>query len=489
MADSKSTTCNFSKICGQNVKVKADTAEWKISYSGGRLFTSQPIIAGKTIIFNLFGSGHVEFGLFCADPDQLINVSTIENRNEFKYLHTTRVHKIGGKIHVICSEDGSKVTFRRDSQECCSYIDVEKQTWITANLLFGNITAQIENLYTSFHRVKGENINLTDNKSKANLKTINPSAVCYIPHRLHTNDQIQLHLTPVKIDDRPPSVYFVKMAVSDYDPEIFMKNLKPIHCLEDLPVNIIPAEVCSLEGDINVKVCDNKVITKQSNLPEVVANTGIDITKGFYCLFELYRVKLSCLRNGPALESNISSQNTSSSNVNGLSPSNITDGLNQEENHRVIGTKSESEKEKFDQIFDIIESLEREHYDKLEIREDFECVKCRLSEIKNKLSSPSIIHSQIQESEIAMKIRENYSRLLISIDPLPLSDHLFQENMISFDNHQHVRNKWQVDPTNAKRDLLAMLMVRKLEKQVLRKVLSNCKQEHVHDILFPEDAM
>ncbi|VDI67146.1 Hypothetical predicted protein [Mytilus galloprovincialis] len=489
MADRKSTTSNFSKICGQNVKVKADTAEWNISYSGGRLFTCQPITAGQTIVFNLFGSGHVEFGLFCKDPEELMNVSSIENQNEFKYLQTTRVHKIGGKIHVICSDDGSKVTFRRDNQECCSNIDVDKKTWITANLLFGNITAQIENPYMCFHRIKGENINLTETKSKANLKTINPSTVCYIPYRLRTNDQLQLHLTPVKFDGRPPSVYFVKMAVSEYDPEIFMNNLKPIHCLEDLPVTIIPPEVCSSEGDIHVEICDNKVITKQSSLPEVVANTGIDVSRGFYCLFELYRVKLSCLRIGPALESNISSQNIPSSNLNGLSLSNLTNGLDQEDSHRITRTKSESQKGKFDQIFDIIEALEKEHCDKLEIREDFECVKCRLSEIKNKLSSSSIIHTQITESEIAMKIRENYSQLLICIDPLTLSDHLFQENMISFDNHQHVRNKWQVDPTNAKRDLLAMLMVRKLDKHVLRKVFTNCKQEHVHDILFPENAM
>ncbi|XP_033725112.1 uncharacterized protein LOC117315081 [Pecten maximus] len=215
----------FSHICGENVRVSEGRSEtsWDPRYSGGIVFSEQPLCHRERIRVELEGSSHVDIGVTQVNPNSLRGPELVRKlylSDKCDIINNIRVHR--KKCEVLITNLQDKVVSPSGTKTFGVSVDPKKDVWLVVCIKFGNASVTIDSPAV-FHEVTGENIEFEGtNKQRAKLKVVNPSAICILEKAITAKDYkpVTIGIDPILGNDRnPPHIYHVRLGVTSVRPD------------------------------------------------------------------------------------------------------------------------------------------------------------------------------------------------------------------------------------------------------------------------------
>lgn len=366
--------------------------------------------------------------------------------------------------------------------------------------------------------MNGNGGNIEEENNIRKLRYPNPCALCFIPTPLNLGEYLLFDVNRLNREGKIPKNFSIKVGISEYDPtslQLDQHNYYDITSFEDVFVQNLPLKT---HGELRIELMENQQIRFCHGKG---SNTYKDkVFDRAFCIFEISRVTVKCVSKGRIADANESDVHIVlreiadvRDNIQFISQIKGPDSDRashfpkdyREVMQQIVDNKTETyPRAILDNVvkrLDLIEmKLSEKETSRLEYRKEVNVLRKEVGEIRVLLRShamqagkervlswnnPVEGHS-FKYPPLKDILQNHYTVLVDLIDPIYISDHLFQMGKVSADFHERLRNLVKTDKQEANRELLTKIRKIDLLTWEFIKILEDTKQSGVLRLIQKE---
>ena len=359
-----------------------------------------------------------------------------------------------------------------------------------------------------FSKNHGENIILGDDNCIASAVKLSPSSSCFVKERLTAGEELIFKCAPILDGDREPSRFQVKLDAYERNPESLKKDFK--HLFQSGPVGTSEPPTTTLEvfekddckGDIVVSLRNSSTIGYKAASSKYNEQTLRVPSDGVWIILELYRTYVTVTKRISQSSktgtdvvdavvrepSNIDSENSIDPFLSHQERTQVKRQVSDYTEVTGVKTPDESSTNSTDRRLAALErgqSLLQGNVEELTqlLRTTTEFQNASLhSRAKGVLSAPTALPNgtslNVKDREI--NVRQNFTTLIRDMHCIPLSDKLFEKEVITLNEYHEITTEATAAAGNRK--LLIIISKKRVMKATMDLILEDIEQGHLKDL-------